>query len=131
MYPGRECNGLAAKLRSRREPVERAERHADTRVRQNVLVPETRDPTARARRRSGRALRARLRDYLNFEKIRKRARVHQALRLYYEVTYVRYAFGPAIGTQLEDFETALHGFFYPFAADRDFPGEIKAGRKAW
>jgi hypothetical protein len=80
---------------------------------------------------SHRPLKDRLKDYLNFENIKKRDRVHQALKLYYEVTYVRYACLMATGSELAALETALHGFFYPWASDRDFPAEVKAGRKAW
>lgn len=80
---------------------------------------------------SGRALGVRLADYLNFEKVKKRKRVHRALKMYYAVTSVWYACLKATGQQLANLETALHGFFYPWASDRDFPGEIQEGRNAW
>jgi hypothetical protein len=80
---------------------------------------------------SNRPLKARLRDYLNLEKVRKRSKVHHALEMYYPCVWVAYSLQPISSTALETIEKQLHGYFQPWASDRDFPVKVKRARKAW
>ena len=80
---------------------------------------------------SNRPLKERLNDYLNFNVIKKRKKLHRLLSKYYGEAYVSYTTVNITWQQLEQLENALHGFFVPIANDRDFPVEIKNIKKAF
>jgi len=80
---------------------------------------------------SNRPLKERLKDYFNLSKIKKRENIHKMLQLYYDHIYVCYSVLSIGSTELSKLEKALHGFFYPIEARRDFPAELKKAQKAW
>lgn len=80
---------------------------------------------------SNRPLKTRLRDYLRLDTVKKRDAVHLTLQQFYPCVWVAYALPKVASSTLETLEKALHGYFQPWANDRDFPVEIKKARKAW
>lgn len=80
---------------------------------------------------SGRALKARLNDYMNIKNIRKRRKLHRMLKRYYHYTWIIYSEMKGINSgALEKLEEDLHGFFVPPCNDRDFPVSMKSIIKA-
>jgi hypothetical protein len=80
---------------------------------------------------SNRPLKERLNDYLNYNNIKKRKKLHRLLSKYYAETYVVYTTVNVSWQNLEEIEKALHGFFVPIANDRDFPIQIKKIKNAF
>lgn len=80
---------------------------------------------------SGRHLRERLRQYIQVSSVKKRTKVQNALELYHQHTYVLYSKLSVSGKKLSEIETNLHGFFLPWANERDFPTNIKHAKKAF
>lgn len=80
---------------------------------------------------SNRPLKERLNDYLNYNVIKKRKKIHRILKKYYAEAYVSYTTVNVTWQVLEQIEEAMHGFFVPIANDRDFPVEIKSIKKSF
>lgn len=80
---------------------------------------------------SRRHLKERLYEYLYISQLSKRDAVHLSLKHYYKNTYIIYSIVDIQPGELRELETALHGFYHPWAGKRDFPIEIKAQQKAW
>lgn len=79
---------------------------------------------------SGRFLRQRLREYIQISSVKKRDKVKPMLAYYYRHVYIYYSELDDNG-QLEELEKYLHGFYMPWANDRDFPTHIKRALNAW
>ena len=82
---------------------------------------------------SGRALRDRLGDYLpnSLSAIKKRKNVHKFLTLYYEQTWVRFAYVQRASSEIEEAEVKLHGYLAPPVAERDYPPDMKSKKPAF
>ena len=80
---------------------------------------------------SNRPLKERITDYLYYNNIKKRKKLHRLLSKYYKETYVAFSLVKIPWQDLENVEEALHGFFMPIANDRDFPVGIKNIKKSF
>ncbi|MEH6625622.1 MAG: hypothetical protein V7739_04200 [Motiliproteus sp.] len=80
---------------------------------------------------SGRPIRERLREYIRISGIDKREKVHTALEYYHNETNIYYSVLDIESSDLSDLEKTLHGFYYPWANERDFPVKIKSSRRSW
>lgn len=80
---------------------------------------------------SNRSLKDRLKDYFNFNKVKKRNKLHRLISKYYSNIYINYCFPTKNYKDLENIEEYLHGFFYPICNDRDFPIGIKKTKGAF
>lgn len=80
---------------------------------------------------SNRPLKDRIGDYLNYNNINKRKKLHRLLSKYYGEAHVAYSLVQIPWQDLEKVEEALHGFFMPIANDRDFPVGIKSIKKSF
>ncbi len=80
---------------------------------------------------SNRPLKERLADYLNYNVIKKRHKIHRLIKKYYAQTFVSYSTVNVTWQVLEEIEEALHGFFVPIGNTRDFPIDIKLIKKSF
>lgn len=80
---------------------------------------------------SNRPLKERLADYLNYNIIKKRGKIHRLIKKYYGETYVSFSTVNVTWQVLEEIEEALHGFFVPIGNTRDFPVDIKLIKKSF
>jgi hypothetical protein len=80
---------------------------------------------------SGRALRERLKDYMNFERVLKRQNVHQMLQLYYDHIWVAFSHLSLPAAQMRDLETHIHDFLGPPFGRSAYSLEIRAAQNAW
>ncbi|MFS1873316.1 hypothetical protein [Enterovibrio norvegicus] len=80
---------------------------------------------------SERHLRDRLRQYIQVSSISKRNKVQTALELYHHETYVFYSKLNVSSVELSEIESNLHGYFMPWANERDYPAPVKRARGAW
>lgn len=80
---------------------------------------------------SGVPVRDRLKQYLQESALSKRNKVLTALELYHPDTYVYFSQLNVTSTQLSDIEKDLHGYFMPWANERDFPTPVKKAIGAW
>lgn len=80
---------------------------------------------------SNRPLKDRIADYLNYNNIKKRKKLHRLLSKYYGEAYMAYSVVNVSSQQLKEVEKALHGYFMPIANDRDFPVGIKNIKKSF
>jgi hypothetical protein len=78
-----------------------------------------------------RPVRERLKDYFNFNSIKKRDAIIRLLQKYYKNTYIAYSLLNANTTELKRIETALLGYFYPKPNKDDFPLELKPIKKSF
>lgn len=78
-----------------------------------------------------RALRVRLREYMNLETIRKRDNVHQMLQLYYDHVWVAFSQLTLTRNQLRQLETNIHDFIGPPFGRSAYSAETKSARSAW
>ncbi len=79
---------------------------------------------------SNNPLRERLRNYIQKSGIEKRKKVHTVLALYHEDITIHYCeFDDT--SELSKIEEYLHGFYLPWANERDFPAFIKSAKKAF
>ena len=79
---------------------------------------------------SGRPLKDRINDYFNLGKIKKRNKLHRALKRFYNNVYIYFSTVSINSDELEKLEKDMHGFFIPPTGDRDYPIEIKKVIKA-
>ncbi len=80
---------------------------------------------------SGRALRERLKDYMNFERVLKRQNVHQMLQLYYDHIWVAFSHLSLSAAQMRELETQIHDFLGPPFGRSAYSLEIRAAQNAW
>jgi len=80
---------------------------------------------------SKRHLRVRLKEYIQYSNIKKRDKVITALELYHKETYVYFSKLNVTTKKLSEIESWLHGFYMPWANERDYPAKIKKARKSW
>ena len=80
---------------------------------------------------SNRHLRDRLRQYIQVSAIKKRNKVETALSLYHKETTIYFSKLNVSSKELSEIESNLHGYFMPWANQRDFPTPIKIARGAW
>ncbi|CDT81578.1 Predicted protein [Vibrio coralliirubri] len=80
---------------------------------------------------SGRHLRDRLRQYIQVSGIKKRNKVQTSLELYHNETCVYYSKLNVTSDELSEIESNLHGFYMPWANERDYPAPVKQARGAW
>lgn len=78
-----------------------------------------------------RPVRERLKDYFNFNSVKKRDAVLRLLQKYYKNTYVAYSLLGVGTSELKRIETALLGYFYPRPNKDDFPLELKPIKKSF
>jgi len=79
---------------------------------------------------SANPLRDRLRNYIQPSGIEKRDKVRTALQMYHQDVTIHYCeFDDT--NELSEIEKYLHGFYLPWANDRDFPVNIKRARNAF
>lgn len=75
-------------------------------------------------------LRERLRNYIQISGIERRDKVRTALAMYHQDVTIHYCeFDDT--SELSQIEEYLHGFYLPWANDRDFPVNIKHARNAF
>lgn len=75
-------------------------------------------------------LRERLRNYIQKSGIEKRDKVKTALAMYHQHVTIHYCeFDDT--AELSQIEEYLHGFYLPWANERDFPVDIKKARNAF
>lgn len=80
---------------------------------------------------SRRALRERLKDYMNLERILKRKNVHQMLQLYYEHVWVTFSLLSLPAAQMLELETHVHDFLGPPFGRSAYSISVKGAQSAW
>lgn len=80
---------------------------------------------------SGNYIRNRLKQYLQKSSLSKRNKVLTALELYHPNTYVYFSKLNVTSSQLSEIEEDLHGYFMPWANERDYPTPVKKARGSW
>lgn len=80
---------------------------------------------------SRRALRDRLKDYMNLERVMKRQNVHQMLQLYYENVWVAFCYLSLSAAQMRDLETHIHDFLGPPFGRSAYSLAVRAAQNAW
>ena len=78
-----------------------------------------------------RPVRERLKDYFNFNSVKKRGAILRLLQKYYKNTYIAYSLLSYDTIELKRIETALLGYFYPKPNKDDFPIELKPVKKSF
>ena len=80
---------------------------------------------------SRRALRERLRDYMNLGRILKRQNVHQMLQLYYEHVWVTFSLLSLPAAQMRALETHIHDFLGPPFGRSAYSISVRGAQSAW
>ena len=84
-------------------------------------------------RNSMRPVRERLADYLptRMSQIRKRNNIHRMLCFYFRTLWVYFAYVNEPSNTLSQVEKTLHGYLAPPVGSRDYPVEMKPGKRAF
>lgn len=80
---------------------------------------------------SRRALRDRLKDYMNLQKILKRQNVHQMLQLYYENVWVAFSLLTLPATKMRALETHIHDYLAPPFGKSGYSIGVRGAQSAW
>ena len=82
---------------------------------------------------SGRFVWQRLADYLpkRLSQIKKRGAVHRMIAWYFGALWVHFAYVNEPSSTLSQIEKTLHGYLAPPVSSRDYPVDMKPGKKAF